>query len=147
MTTYGYALLALLAGLGIPVMAAMNANVGIQLGSPILSTVILFSVGLIATCLVLLLFGLPIVLPKHLPAPTLFFSGLWVAFYILTITWISPRFGVANAILFVLLGQMVAALIVDHFGLFDALPIPINVTKVIGLTFMIVGIFLIKKIK
>jgi transporter family-2 protein len=147
MTTYGYALLALLAGLGIPVMAAMNANLGVQLNSPILSTVILFIIGLIATCIVLLLFGLPLTLPQSLPAPTLFLGGLFVAFYIFTITWISPRFGVANAILFVLLGQMVAALIIDHLGLFNASPISINLTKIIGLTFMVLGIFLIKRIE
>jgi transporter family-2 protein len=43
-----------------------------------------------------------------------------VAFYVLSITYIAPTFGVGNAVFFVLLGQLVSAAIIDHFGLFGA---------------------------
>jgi len=148
---YGYALLALLAGLGIPVMAAMNAHLGVQLHNTALSTVILFAVGLAVSTLCLLLFTSPVSLSPSLlfatsRPPLYFFSGgLFVAFYIFTITWISPRFGVANAIIFVLLGQIISAVIVDHFGLFNAIKIDISLTKILGIFLMVTGVFLVKR--
>jgi bacterial/archaeal transporter family-2 protein len=148
---YGYALLALLAGLGIPVMAAMNAHLGLQLQSTALSTVVLFAVGLGVSSLYLLLIAAPAVIPPTqlfaTPQPPLylFSGGIFVAFYIFTITWISPRFGVANAIVFVLLGQMVSAVIIDHFGLFNAIQVDINLKKILGILLMIAGIFLVKR--
>jgi len=149
--SYGYALLALLAGLGIPVMAAMNAHLGVQLHNTALSTVIVFSVGLAVSTLYLLLFASPASLsPSELlstsrPPLYLFSGGIFVAFYIFTITWISPRFGVANAIVFVLLGQMISAVIIDHFGLFNAMKMDISLTKILGIFLMIAGIFLVKR--
>lgn len=40
-----YALLMLVTGLGIPIMAALNSNLGAKLQSPTLATTILFIVG------------------------------------------------------------------------------------------------------
>jgi transporter family-2 protein len=49
-----------------------------------------------------------------------------VAFYVLSITWIAPTFGVGNAVFFVLLGQLVSAAMIDHFGLFGAQVTPVS---------------------
>jgi transporter family-2 protein len=49
-----------------------------------------------------------------------------VAFYVLTITWIAPTFGIGNAVFFVLLGQLVSAALIDHFGLFGAQVTPVS---------------------
>jgi hypothetical protein len=51
--------------------------------------------------------------PKHL-----FFAGVLIAFYVLSITFIAPKFGIGNAVFFVLLGQLVSAAAIDHFALF-----------------------------
>jgi transporter family-2 protein len=78
--------------------------------------------------------------------PLYYAGGLVVAFYILSITWTAPRIGVANAVFFVLLGQIVAAALVDQFGLFGALKSSLTPQRSIGIVFMLIGTYLARRI-
>ena len=143
--TTAYALTMLAAGIGIPILAALNAGLGTRLGSPVAAAAILFTVALSATLLVLALKGAPalatvITAPKHL-----FLAGLLVAFYILSITFIAPKFGVGNAVFFVLLGQLISAALIDHFGLFGARISPLSLSRAGGIALMAAGVFLTQK--
>jgi bacterial/archaeal transporter family-2 protein len=144
--TLRYALIMLLAGIGIPVLAALNAQLGARIGAPVAASVVLFGVALIACLLVLALSGQSAALaalpgqPKHL-----FAAGLLVAFYVLSVTWVAPRFGVGNAIFCVLLGQMVAATVIDQFGLFGAVVHPVSLMRATGLVAMVAGLALIQR--
>lgn len=140
-TMQAYALTMLAAGFGIPILAALNAALGIRLGSPIAAATILFCVAFGATTLLLLLTG-PQALARAAGAPKhLFLAGLLVAFYVLSITFIAPKFGVGNAVFFVLLGQLVSAAAIDHFGLFTAQVSPLNLTRAAGITLMAAGVW------
>ncbi len=138
-----YALLMLAAGLGIPVMAALNGNLGTRLNSPSFATTILFIVGgLIALGYLLLSEGIP-KFNNPEPTPVYFYlGGIFVAFYILSMTWVAPKFGVGNAVSFVLLGQLISMAIIDHFGLLGAPQSFISAQRLSGLFLMIVGVFL-----
>lgn len=130
------------AGLGIPLLAALNAALGVRLGSPAAAAVCLFAVAATAAAITLLLTG-----PKALaevPAQPrhLFLAGLLVAFYVLSITWIAPVFGVGNAVFFVLLGQLVAAAAIDHFGLFGAREAALSGARLAGIAVMAAGVAL-----
>jgi transporter family-2 protein len=132
------------AGVGIPIMAALNSGLGSRLQSSALATVILFSVGLvIAITFLIASEGLPTTLLKSSTPWYYHFGGAFVMFYILTITWVAPRFGVSDAISFVLLGQLCAMSVIDHFGLFDASKYALDTKRVIGLIFMAIGVFLV----
>jgi transporter family-2 protein len=144
--TTAYALTMLAAGIGIPVLAALNAGLGTRLGSPVAAAAILFIVALCTTLLILVLKGAPslaavITAPKHL-----FLAGLLVAFYILSITFIAPKFGVGNAVFFVLLGQLISAALIDHFGLFGARISPLSLSRAGGIALMAAGVFLTHKV-
>jgi transporter family-2 protein len=78
--------------------------------------------------------------PKYL-----FAGGLFVAFYVLAVTYVAPRFGVGNAVFCVLLGQMIAATTIDQFGLFGAAIRTISVTRAAGLVAMAAGLALIQR--
>jgi len=139
------ALMMLVVGMGIPVTAALNATLGTHIQSPVAASVILFAVGLTLTAMVLLFVGLP---------PASAFKGvpLWslaaafgVVFYVLSVTWSAPRIGVGNAIFFVLLGQLIAAATIDHFGLFGALRTELTARRALGLLVMAVGVYLARK--
>ncbi|WP_372885742.1 DMT family transporter [Shimia sp.] len=141
--TLHYALIMLAAGIGIPLLAALNAALGQRLGSPFAAGAVLFCVALSAAVLALLLSGhaprlsgLPAA-PKHL-----FLAGLLVAFYVLSITWVAPKFGVGNAVFFVLLGQLISAAAIDHFGLFGAQISPLSLTRAGGIALMAAGVWL-----
>ena len=138
-----YALLMSIAGVGIPVMAALNGSLGTKLNSPALATTILFVVGgLVSTIYLLLSKGIP-TMPIHKPIPLFFYcGGLFVIFYILSITWVAPKFGVGNAISFVLLGQLISMVVIDKFGLLGAPRYSLSIQRLCGIALMIVGVFL-----
>ena len=144
--TTTYALTMLAAGIGIPVLAALNAALGVRLGSPFVAGVILFCVALTVAVIVMLFTGAaPIAqapqAPKHL-----FLGGVLVAFYVLSITFVAPRFGVGNAVFFVLLGQLFSAAAIDHFGLFGAQISPLSLTRAAGISLMTAGVWLTQQV-
>ncbi|MCT4370406.1 DMT family transporter [Yangia mangrovi] len=139
------ALIMLAAGIGIPVLAALNSRLGVWLGSPAAAAVILFCVALSASLIVLFsLDARPIAravdAPKHL-----FLAGLFVAFYVLSVTYVAPTFGVGRAVFFVLLGQLISAAAIDHFGLFGVIATPISARRGLGLAMMAAGVFLAQR--
>lgn len=136
-----YAGVMLLAGLGIPILAALNAALGRHLGSPVAAASILFCIALTSTLVVLMIAG-PSPITKVVSAPKhLLLGGVLVAFYILSITFIAPKFGVGNAVFFVLIGQMISAAAIDHFGLFGANVSPLSLIRATGIALMAAGVW------
>jgi transporter family-2 protein len=144
--TLRYALIMLLAGIGIPILAALNAQLGARIGAPVAASVVLFTVALLA-CVVVLLFSDQASALTAIPAQPkhLFAAGLFVAFYVLSVTFVAPRFGVGNAVFCVLLGQMISATLIDQFGLFGAAVQTVSVTRAVGLLAMVAGLALIQR--
>ena len=140
-----YALVMLAAGIGIPLLAALNAALGIRLGSPMAAATVLFCVALIASLAVWIATGATGLgrlgaAPRHL-----LLGGLLVAFYVLSVTIIAPRFGVGNAVFFVLLGQLISAAAIDHFGLFGARVSPLSLTRATGIGVMALGVWITQR--
>ncbi len=136
-----YALIMLAAGIGIPTLAALNAALGKYMGSPAAAATILFTVALATAAIVTLTTGPQAVsrvagAPKHL-----LLGGVLVAFYVLSVTYIAPTFGVGNAVFFVLIGQLISAAAIDHFGLFGAQISPLTFTRATGLAIMGIGVW------
>ncbi len=137
-----YALIMTLAGVGIPVLAALNAQLGARVGSPAAAASVLFVVAF-AVSLIVALVVAPQGFARMAGAPWhLFLAGLLVAFYILSITYIAPHFGIGNAVFFVLLGQLFSAALIDHFGLFGAQVSPVSLTRATGIGTMAIGVWL-----
>ena len=140
-----YAVVMLFAGMGIPILAALNAALGQRLASPVAAAVVLFCVAL-AICLVVWIlngakgFGGVRVAPKHL-----LLGGAFVAFYVLSVTFIAPHFGVGNAVFFVLIGQLISAAAIDHFGLFGARISPLTLTRATGIAVMALGVWITQR--
>jgi len=141
--TLRYGAVMLLAGVGIPILAALNASLGARMASPAAAATWLFAVAFAAAFAVLVLTagaGALARLPGH--PPQLYLAGLFVAFYVLSVTWIAPRFGVGNAVIFVLLGQMLAFAAIDHFGLMGAMHKPLSLQRAGGIAMMAAGVWL-----
>ncbi|MDG1457491.1 MAG: DMT family transporter [Pseudoprimorskyibacter sp.] len=140
-----YAGVMALAGVGIPLLAALNAALGVRIGSPWAATVVLFTVALCCALAVSILTG-PGALAKVPAAPKhLLLAGTLVAFYVMSITFVAPRFGVGNAIFFVLLGQLVSAATIDHFGMFGARVSPLTLTRAGGIAVMAIGLWITQR--
>ncbi len=74
-----------------------------------------------------------------------YLGGLIIAFYVISITIITPRLGVATSIGLIITGQIIAAVTIDHFGLFSIAVRQIDVRRLAGTLCMIVGIYLVMK--
>ncbi len=138
-----WALWAAAAGAGIPVMVALNGALSRQLGSTPAAATVLFVVALVSAACTLAVSGDAARLKTIAEAPLpLFAGGLIVCAYVLSVTHLAPRFGVANTILFVMVAQIVTSTAIDHFGLFGAGVKPLTNMRLFGIALLLVGLAL-----
>lgn len=141
-----FATIMLLTGIGIPILAALNSGLGARLGSPMAACVILFGIALLIAFAGALVTGtLGHVKPSSDTPFHFYFGALFMAFYVIAVTFIAPRFGVGNAIFFVLVGQLISAAAIDHFGLFGAVQFPIDTKRIAGIALMVAGVYLARR--
>jgi transporter family-2 protein len=137
-----YAALALAAGAFIPAMAALSGAMGRTLGSPwIASVIVVGGAFVMVLAYALLNDGLkfaPGALTQITPLQAL--SGFAMAFYVCSITFLAPRFGVGNAVMLVVAAQIASSAAIDHFALFGAPQKPIDALRALGLAVMVVGV-------
>ena len=132
----------LAAGLGIPILASLNAALGQFIGSPVVAVIVLLGVAFLSICLISLTTN-NFPMTKLIEAPKhLFIAGFFVVFYMLSVTAIAPHFGIGNAIFFVLLGQLISAAFIDHFALFGSSGSALTFTRATGLALMSLGVWL-----
>jgi transporter family-2 protein len=134
-----------LTGIGIPILATLNAGLGTQLGSATAATFVLFVVGLALSALIVAITGLPPRAAFTFERPHFYFGAVFILFYVLSVTWAGPRIGIGNAVFFVLLGQIVAAAAIDHFGLWGALKTEVTTRRLAGIAVMALGVYLARK--
>jgi transporter family-2 protein len=143
-STVSYALWAFAAGALIPLMAILNAGLARAVGGPVQAAVILFTIGLVTSLLVAATatVRIPELATMVRIPPAQFAGGVIVAFYVLSITFLAPRFGVGNAILFAVTAQLLSSAVIDHYALAGASLRPLTSTRVLGLTIVIIGLVL-----
>ena len=133
------------AGIGVPLLAAMNARLGGFVGSPATAAFALFLIAGSTACVVALMTG-GLAFSKLSMAPKyLFLGGFLMAFYLLSITFIAPIIGLGTAVFLVLIGQLCAAAVIDQFGLFGAIQKQVSLTRAGGLALMATGVFLAQR--
>ena len=133
------------AGIGIPVFAAFNAGLGKQLGGPIVATAAAFGVGLVIALVLVALTGFPQRADLHFDTPYIWFGAVFILFYGVSVTYAAPRIGLGNAIFFVLLGQIVAAAMIDHFGWLGSIQSSLTPKRLLGVAVMAFGLYLARK--
>ncbi|MCG8414397.1 MAG: DMT family transporter [Pseudomonadales bacterium] len=142
--TFIYATVMLLAGIGIPTMAALNAGLSAKLQSPGLAATILFMMATLLSIAYMLTFeGMPRAFVADNTPLYFYFGGFFVVFYIFSITWVAPNFGIGNAVSFVLLGQLISMMVIDQFGLMGSPQVSITLQRIVGIVFMAIGVFLV----
>jgi len=144
MSYLSYALWAFAAGALIPLMAILNAGLARAVGGPPQAAVILFITGLLTSLAVAAMASVRIPDLGSLAGipPSRYAGGIIVACYVLSITFLAPRFGVGNAILFAVAAQLLSSAAIDHFALAGAALRPLTWMRVLGLAIVIVGVVL-----
>jgi transporter family-2 protein len=144
--TYIPHLIAILVGASLTVQIGMNATLRDALGSALIATIVNFFIGLVALGGLALATGARVV-PGSLPSvPSwAWLGGLLGATYVAAATVLGPRLSAAAFLALTLVGQMVAALVVDHYGAIGFPENPVTPWRVIGVVLLIVGVVLIMR--
>lgn len=142
-----YILTALAAGVMMPVQAGVNAILGSHIKTPFLAALISFSMGTLALALLCLLLRVPVPAPGLVSKMPwwLWTGGLMGAFFVTTTIILAPRLGAVTLLATLVAAQMAASLILDHFGLIGYPVQPVNMWRLLGVFFLVVGVVLVQK--
>lgn len=144
MMRWVYMLLALVGGMLAGTQAPINGSLGKKIGS-LEGAFISFFVGLLFLTFFTLFFGKgQLVSVFHVPKWNLL-GGLLGAVFVTIMIVAVPKTGAATAIFAAIAGQMIASLIIDHFGLFGVQKISINTNRLLGLLLMVLALFFIHR--
>ena len=140
-------ILGIVAGFGLTAQVGMNSQLRKVLQSANQAALISFLVGTIA------LIGLLVVMRTPLPArETLvavpvwaWFGGLLGAFYVATSTIVAAELGATTLLGLALLGQLLTAMVVDHFGWLGLPEHPITWTRIAGVALLGMGVWLVSR--
>lgn len=121
------------------------ARMAIHAGGSLPAAFIAFALGLIFITIINLLFGSSLPRLENLQqAPFwVWFGGIIGAIMVLLSIYAVPKIGVAAYMSAAICGQLIAAIIFDHFGLFGLVANPINGLKITGVCLMLLGLSLI----
>jgi transporter family-2 protein len=138
--------MAALVGAGLTVQVGMNATVRFAIGSPVLAAIINFLVGLAALAVVAVASGARWTPGSAATVPAwAWFGGLLGASYVAATTVLGPRLGAAAFLALTLAGQMVAALLVDHYGVIGFPESPLTPARLVGAVLLVLGVLLIMR--
>lgn len=139
-----YAALSIVAGVLIPIMAALSGAMGRTFDNPQIAALIVVGGAFAMVAAFTFATGGAAFdwrMLKHASALQLV-AGFGMAFYLLSITFLAPRFGVGNAVMLVVAGQIASSALIDHFGLFGAPHKPMDVMRGSGLAIMVIGVII-----
>lgn len=121
-----------------PIAGAMSQRVGgaassfiVHLGGLIASSVLLISRR-----------GEGIDQWRELPWYMLCSGGLGLVLF-LTVSHTIPKLGAVSGVTLIIVGQLIAGLVIDYLGAFGAVPRDIELNKLIGLTLLLGGAYMI----
>jgi transporter family-2 protein len=143
-----YYLLALVAGLAVAVQTGANAQLRLIVQNPTLTALISFLVGTTLLFIYVMLTSyqqLPDAAVMYKIPWWKYLGGVMGAFYITTVVIIAPKIGAANTLGFIVAGQLISAVIFDHFGLMGFVIRQITLPRILGVIFLILGVYLIRK--
>lgn len=142
-----FVLLAAIAGTGQPVQAAMNAQLRKGLGSPMLAAAVQFALAavIVGACAAAGLLGRG-TFSRASSLPWWAWLGGAVGAASVTVNLIAvSRVAAATTIASALVGQLAAAVVVDHFGWLGVERIPVNGSRIAGVVVLLIGVFLVQK--
>lgn len=138
------AFLALIGGSAVAIQSQINALFSKKVGV-LESATVSFMVGALALFFLAFFFGKGNFLNVFTVPKWQLIGGLLGAFFIVINIFSVNLIGVAATFMAVIIGQILVGAIIDHFGLFGGVVYPINMTKLIALALMFVGIYLFNK--
>lgn len=142
----GYLLLAAAAGVGLAFQAVINARLSAALGSPLWAAVVQVSVGLafLGVCAGAVRQPLPVLAGASRLPWWIWIGGMLGSAYVVTVIVVTRPLGVALMAASVIVGQTLAALLIDHYGWFGLEVHRLSPSRVAGVVLLLLGVLLIR---
>lgn len=143
--TLMFGILAVLVGVGISFQSAINASLARGLESSLLAATISFSVGTVVLFTLALISGQLVAGAGWRSIPLLYWvmGGLIGAAFVSSVIFLAPRIGIASLLSFAIAGQLLSAVIIDHFGLVGAIERSFTLMRAAGLALLVIGALLV----
>lgn len=144
---YIYFLLAFFTGIAISIQAGVNANLRQAMTNPVLAAAISFGTGFVALMVMLLASRalIPSVDTIRQVSWWKWTGGIIGAVYVTTVIISVPKIGTANLVSLSVAGQLLAAVVLDHYGLLGFTLHPANGWRLMGMALIIAGVLLVVK--
>ena len=138
-----YLIVALAAGVALATQSAINTQLAKAMsGEAVIATFISFAVGTIVLFFIAWvktdLWGNLSTVPSQ-PWWKLI-GGVLGAVVVFTTVLLAPKLGITAMLFFIIVGQLITATTIDHFGLIGMPIREVNITKFIGLTIVAFGL-------
>ena len=138
--------LALIGGIGMAVQAPTNAILSKASGSPVVAAFISFLVGAVALGAAVAAGSGRLFAPELRIVPWYaWLGGLYGAFFVVVAAFGAPRIGVGPLLTAVVAGQLMGAIVLDHYGLLGLARQPISIGKIAGIGLVLIGAVLVRR--
>ena len=138
--------LAIIAGFLMAVQAPTNANLGKASGSPIVAAFLSFLVGSIALGAVMAGSSGRLFAPELRSVPWYaWLGGLYGAFFVAMAAYGAPKIGVGPLLTAAIAGQLLGAILLDHYGLLGLVRQPASIEKVGGVVLVLIGAWMVRR--
>jgi len=141
-----YLVLALVAGMFMPVQAGINTRLAGVVDGAIPAAFVSFLVGTLALAAVLAAMGQGVPISRAWPAAPWWYwiGGSLGAFFVTATVILAPRIGGGAMIALTLAGQVAASMALDHYGLLGFPHIPFDAKRLVGSVLLLAGVYLIR---
>jgi transporter family-2 protein len=146
-----FLLFAAAAGVALTLQLGVNNRLREGLENPILTALVSFAIGAVGIVAYLLLslwngsYAMPTARAASEIAWWKWLGGLLGAVYVVGVIIVVERLGGATTTGVVIAGQLISALVLDHFGVLGFPQHPISLLRVVGALLLILGVYLIQK--
>ena len=139
-------IVALLAGFLMSVQAPTNAILGKASGSPVVAAFISFVVGTLALGAMVAATSGRLFAPELKAVPWYaWLGGFYGAFFVAIAAFGAPRIGVGPLLTAAIAGQLIGAIVLDHFGLLGLTRQPVSMEKLAGVALVLFGAWLVRR--
>jgi transporter family-2 protein len=142
-----YTIIVLLIGCLLAIQGSINTQLTTFLKHPMQGALVNFMVGFVCLVGLNLIFRTQIPDWEHVKAAPwyLFGGGMLGAIFVSSVIFFIPKIGVSTVLAASIGGQLIAASVIDHFGLFGLTVQHISPSRIAGILLLLGGIFLIQK--
>ncbi|MBK6941950.1 MAG: DMT family transporter [Planctomycetes bacterium] len=145
--TWIWCVAAFLAGALVSVQTGINTQLGRQLGQPLQAAFVSFVIGTLALGLALPLLRVAYPAPARVGAVglPLLTGGVLGAIFVFSMIALGTRLSAAVLVGLVVGGQLIASLVLDHFGWLGFPQHALSVPRIVGAGLIVAGVLLIRK--